>query len=190
MTLSHGHENYGALLGRFVVMLAFELNIPIHSGGSTTFRKEARKRGLEADDCYWIQNELRMRGKKKFDIRRDPPPDLALEIDITRSFLDRMAIYASLRIPEVWRFDGKMIKVFHLVAGRRYKVRAGSLAFPFLPMGELLRFLRESDSADETTLLHSFVAWVRKDILPAFQDAKRRSRKSRHGNGKHSGSGD
>lgn len=69
-----------------------------------------RKKGLEADECYWIQNESQMRGKKEFDLDVDPPPDLALEIDITHSSLDRMAIYAGLKILEVWRLEGNTLE--------------------------------------------------------------------------------
>src|SRR5262245_54289430 len=87
MTLSHGHENYATLIGRLIEALTEELNIPIHSGGSTTFKREAKKRGLEPDECYWIQNERVMRGRKDFEIDTDPPPDLAVEIDIMSSSL-------------------------------------------------------------------------------------------------------
>src|SRR5438105_4356246 len=72
MTISHGHDNYGRLLGAFVRFLTFELSIPIHSGGSTTFRHKRKRRGLEPDECFWIRNEPRMRGKKEFDIDIDP----------------------------------------------------------------------------------------------------------------------
>src|SRR4051794_39280547 len=120
MTVSHGHENYGRLLGRFVEALTEELNIPVHSGGSTTFKREAKKRGLEPDECYWIENELAMRGKKEFDIDSDPPPDLAIEVEISRSALNRMAIYATLGVLEVWRFDTEELTIWHLRGDGRY----------------------------------------------------------------------
>ncbi len=87
-TLSHGHEHSAHLLGRLVEALTVELNVPIHSGGSTTFHQEAKQRGLEPDECYWVQNEPRMRGRKEFDFDADPPPDLAIEVDISRSSLN------------------------------------------------------------------------------------------------------
>jgi Uma2 family endonuclease len=169
MTLGHGHENYAELLALFIIVLTGELRIPRHSGGSTTFRSRARQRGLEPDKCYWIANEPLMRGKKDFDIAVDPPPDLAVEVDMTPSSLDRLAIYAALGVKEVWRFDGETISVHQLGSGGKYAVQERSGVFPHLPMGELLRFLHDSDAEDETSLEWSLRAWVREHVLPAHQ---------------------
>jgi Uma2 family endonuclease len=169
MTLSYGHENYAELLSLFIIVLTEELRVPRHSGGSTTFKREALQRGLEPDRCYWIQNELRMRGKKDFDIETDPPPDLAIEVEISRGALNRMAIYAALGVAEVWRFDGDVLKVHRLEAGQKYAKSDHSPTFPHLPIRELAEFLRASDAQDETSLELSFRAWVRQHVLPAHQ---------------------
>jgi Uma2 family endonuclease len=169
MTLSHGHEYYKMLLGNFICLLTLELGIPIHSGGSTTFRRKARRRGLEPDQCYWVEHEPQMRGKKVFDIAVDPPPDLAIEVDISQSSLPRMAIYATLGIGEVWRYDGQTLRVYHLTTGSKYRVRSESSVFPFLPMNQLTPFLEASNRQDETSLLQSFLAWVRQEVRPAYQ---------------------
>jgi Uma2 family endonuclease len=190
MTLSHRHEYYGKLLGRLVETMTEELNIAIHSGGSTTFKREAKQRGLEADECYWVQNELRMRGKKEFDWDYDPPPDLALEIDITRGFLNRLDVYAALRIPEIWCFDSRQLRVYHLKDNGTYELSNRSSAFPFLPLAEIPRFLRKSDTTDETTLIRSFRAWIREKILPAYERTReeaRNSNRTRRRNGKRQG---
>jgi Uma2 family endonuclease len=184
MTISHGHGNYGTLMGDFVRLLTVELDIPIHSGGNTTFRLEAERRGLEPDECYWVQHESQMRAKKEFDIDVDPPPDLAIEIDIFSSSLPRMAIYASLRVGEVWRYDGQSLQVFVLTAGGKYREQRRSTVFPFLPMNELLRFLEASNSQDETSLMREFVAWLRAEVRPRYE---RISKKPGRGNGKSKG---
>src|SRR3712207_4578607 len=82
------HEQYSSLIGQMLEAFTLERRIPRHSGRSTTFRREAKERGLEPDACYWIQNEPRMRSRKDFDPEEDPPPDLAIEVDITSSSLD------------------------------------------------------------------------------------------------------
>ena len=97
-----------------------ELDIPIRSGGSTTFKSQILKKGLEPDECYWIANEHLVRGRLDLDLEVDPPPDLAVEVEITRSVLNRMGIYASLRVPEVWRSDGDQIIVEQLQADGTY----------------------------------------------------------------------
>lgn len=171
MTISHSHENYGALIGRLIETLTEELNIPIHSGGSTTLKREIKQRGLEPDECYWIKHERAMRGKKDYDRANDPPPDLAVEVDITPSSLDRMAIYAALGIPEVWRFDGEALVVYRLGRDGKYRVCKQSPTFPYLPLAEVTRFLKQSDEQDETSLVRTFRRWVREQVLPGLPDA-------------------
>jgi Uma2 family endonuclease len=179
MTLSHGHESYTALLGRFIDTLTEELNIPLHSGRSTTFERDVKKRGLEPDECYWIQNEPLMRGKKEFDIDSDPPPDLAVEVDITSSSLDRLAIYAVLGVPEVWRFDGESLRVYRMKANGKYEPCDRSPTFPYLELADVVRFLRDSDTQDETSLVRAFRAWVRERLLPLQEGAETAPRRGK-----------
>jgi len=95
------HESYKKLLGRIVEALTESLGLEICSLGSMTCDREDLARGLEPDQCYYIQNEAMIWGKDKIDLTSDPPPDLAIEIDITSSSLNRFAIYAQLGVPEV-----------------------------------------------------------------------------------------
>src|SRR5688572_15837598 len=76
MTLSFGHENAGEVISRLISTLTQELEIPLRSGGSTTLRRKLKRKGLEPDKCFWIKNEPRMRRKKKWSAKSDPPPDL------------------------------------------------------------------------------------------------------------------
>jgi Uma2 family endonuclease len=85
MTLPHEHESAGAFLGRLVVTLTEELNLPVKEGGSTMFRKKKRQKGLESDNCYWIAHEAAVRGKKTIKLSIDPPPDLALSARPSRN---------------------------------------------------------------------------------------------------------
>ena len=71
------------LIGRCVKVWAEEKRVPIQSGGSTTFRREDLQRGLEPDNCYWIQHESAVRARDEIDLTIDPPPDLAVEVDVT-----------------------------------------------------------------------------------------------------------
>lgn len=163
MTPSHGHERWKSLLGRFVGVLTEELNVPMQSGGSTTFNRADLARGLEPDECYYLENEPLVRDKDEIDLDVDPPPDLAVEIDISRSSLNRMAIYAALRVSEIWRFDGQQLRVYHLVDGS-YVEADHSRHFPFLPLAEMQVFLLRRNNMDETSLIRSFRQWVRDQI--------------------------
>lgn len=161
MTLTYGHESYSYLLGRFVDTLTEELGWPIAGGGSTTFKRRRKKRGLEPDNCYWIANEPFVRGKTKLSLGKDPPPDLALEVDVSRSSLDRMSIYAALKVPEVWRFDGKGLSFHVLGPDGNYSKAGYSLSFPKVTAGDLLSFLSMRGQMDDNALIRQFRVWVR-----------------------------
>lgn len=169
MTLSPQHERFKHLLGLLVWVLVEELGWNLACFGSMTFKRKKRQRGLEPDDCFWIQNEPAVRGKDKIDLRTDPPPDLVLEIEWTRSALNRLSIYAVLRVPEVWQYDGERLRVQLLGADGRYADSAQSGAFPFLPMNELERFLGIRATLGETDLIRQFRAWVRDRIAAGWK---------------------
>lgn len=171
MIPSYKHENKKRLLGRLVEALTEEMEIEIASSASMTCRRKDLRRALEPDESYWIANEPVMRGREDIDLEIDPPPDLVLEIEISRSTLNRMAIYAALRVPEVWRFDGEVLRVFLLSSRGTYRPSARSKAFPFLPLAEFAQFLTRTD-VSETQLLRSFRSWVRKQKKQGWRAAK------------------
>jgi Uma2 family endonuclease len=160
MTLALEHESYAHLIGRFVVVLTEECGLPIKAGGSTTFRRRKRRKGLEADESYWITNEPLVRGKDRIDLRRDPPPDLALEIDVTHSSLDRLAIYAALHVPEVWRREGEALVCYLLGSDYKYVVSPNSKTFPGFAPADLMPFLALRGQMDENAIVRQFRAWV------------------------------
>jgi Uma2 family endonuclease len=164
VTLSHEHENQSYLLARLVDALTEELNLPVKGGRSTTFRRRKKRRGLEPDNCWWIVSEPLVRGKIKIDLRRDPPPDLALEIDITHSSLNRMAIYAALQVPEVWRWDGQTLVCYLLGSDGQYTVGTVSKAIPGLTVADLAPFLALQGTMDENAIIRQFRAWVRRQF--------------------------
>jgi Uma2 family endonuclease len=173
MTYDHGileimapldpHEAYKKLLGRLVEAATEELNIEIRSLGSRTCSREDIARGLEPDQCYYIQHELAVRGKKQLDLNQDPPPDLVIEIDITNSSMNRMKLYEALQVPEVWQYDGRELTVYCL-EDKKYEIRDRSEALPQLTPSQLVHFLKLAETMGETSLIRSFREWVRSQI--------------------------
>src|SRR5437660_9856887 len=137
------HDDDGRFLGDLVFVLTEELGMPLKRGGSTTLRRRLRRRGIEADECFWIANAHRMAGKRRLDLRKDPPPDLAIEVDVTHSSLDRMGIYAALGVPEVWRLDGDTLTFHVLGLDGSYIESHASRSFPLVTPADLLNFLRQ-----------------------------------------------
>jgi Uma2 family endonuclease len=165
MTLSSEHERFKRLLLLLIAVLGWNMA----GFGSMTFKRRKLKRGLEPDECYWIQSELLVRGKDKIDLRRDPPPDLVIEIDWTHSSLNRLAIFAALGVPEVWRYDGTVLHIHLLGSDNRYAEGSHSKAFPFLPIAELARFLAMRSSHSETDLVRQFRTWTKERIANGWK---------------------
>ncbi|MEH1948300.1 MAG: Uma2 family endonuclease [Nostoc sp.] len=160
MTPLFEHENPKIQFDRFILILAEELGIEIRSAGSTTLKRKISKRGIEPDTCYYIQNELAIRGKQTLDLEKDPPPDLAIEIDITSSSVNKLGIYSALGVTELWKYDGQNLKFYQLTEGQYVECKF-SIAFPIVSVSEISRFIEQSKSIGEIALLKSFRAWVR-----------------------------
>ncbi len=167
MSPSRWHELAGRFLGTMIRAMSAELDLPIASGGSTTFQRPDVERALEPDECFWVANEAQVREKHDIDLAVDPPPDLAIEIDISPSRLKRLKIYAALRIPEIWRFDGEELRIELLQADATYHSSSTSTCFPFLPVRELVQFLMQLEHSGETATLRKFVEWVREQKFEA-----------------------
>ncbi len=163
MTPLFEHENPKCNFGNFIIALAEELEIEIKSAGSTTIKKEDLKKGIEPDNCYYIQNELAVRGRETLDFETDPPPDLAIEIDITSSSVNKFSIYSALKVPEIWRYNGSKLKFYELI-NNKYVERDFSIAFPLVLASDINNFIEQSKTKPEIALLKSFRVWVQRKI--------------------------
>ena len=121
------HEFSKRILGDFVEALLEEQEIEYWPLGSTTFENEKMEQAVEPDECFFIQNEAKVRGKKRIDLTRDPPPDLVIEIDITSH--TRLKNYERLGVPEFWKFDGEKLEIYLYKEGH-YISSENSSIFP------------------------------------------------------------
>jgi Uma2 family endonuclease len=153
---SEKQERDKKLAARLLETLAEEFGLSILPAGSMTFKREDLKRGLEPDECYWIANEPRMRRSEQWDPSADPPPDLVIEVEVTRSTLPRMRIYASLGVPEVWRLGGGMLIVELLQPDGSYTPSSESPTFPGFPVGEIPAFLARGSESGYLATVRDF----------------------------------
>jgi Uma2 family endonuclease len=167
-TSEHDSDSYH--LGRMVDMLTEELEISVQGGDTTTHKRQDLGKGAEPDKCYWFgKNARRMRGKRQLDLSRDPAPDLVIEVDVTRTSLDRLKIFAAMRVPEVWRSTSRALQFLHLQADGTYQPRPTSRNFPSLHASTVAQFLKEGRTADSTTWIRSFRTFVREKIIPGHR---------------------
>ena len=153
-----GKENIGDL----VKILLEELDIEFWPLGSTTFKNQKMAQGVEPDACFYIQNEAAVRGKNRIDLVTDPPPDLAIEIDLTsRTQLNN---YEALGVPELWRYNGRKLEISVLQDGK-YVKGDRSLQFPNFPIADLIpQYLEQSKTAGRNVAMKAFRCCVRSQI--------------------------
>jgi Uma2 family endonuclease len=162
MVPSPEHERFKTIMGRFVETLAEELDVRIEPLGSTTFKRPELS-GAEPDECFYIQNLSAVKGKKRIDLNQDPPPDLVVEIDITSRSENSLQVYADLGVPEVWIYNGSRLRINRLENGK-YVEGEISLAFPSLPILEIVTFLEQAETMDYLELVKAFRNWVKSQI--------------------------
>jgi Uma2 family endonuclease len=168
MTTSHLHGVLSRFLGRIVEALSEEFGLPIRSCGDFTLNRADLDRGLQPDECFYLRSEPLIRAKDELDFTADPPPDLAVEIDVSRSSLNRLAIYAALGVPEVWRFDGTTLECRVRAADGRYASVDRSQNFPGLRPEDLVPFLLRFTQADLNALIREVRTWVRGQIAAGW----------------------
>lgn len=134
------HEVDKELIGDLIKILLEELEIDCECFGSTTFKQTTMGSGIEPDQCFYIQNHLQMRGKRRVNLNVDPPPDLALEVDVTSK--TQLDAYMALGVMELWIYDDGELKLYVLRSNQYEPVRL-SPTFSELPIPSLVQELLE-----------------------------------------------
>ncbi|MBD0389453.1 MAG: Uma2 family endonuclease [Nostoc sp. C3-bin3] len=168
MTPLMPHENSNRLIEGFVLVLCEEFGLEVKSAGALTMTRDDLERGAEPDSSYYIQNELLVRNKENIDLNTDPPPDLVLEVEYSRSKIDKLALYASMGVPEFWRYNGNVLRIYALNSGQ-YSQSDRSPTFAPVLVTEIPRFIHESKKVGQIAATRAFRTWVRQQISTAGQ---------------------
>lgn len=154
--MTHGRERevfsngFAAMIG----VLCEAMDIEYLASGSTTCQRDDLEKAFEPDQSFYLQNAAVMLGKQALTLPDDPPPDLTIEVEITRSAVDRMPIYAAMGVPEVWRFNGRVLTAHRLNDRGEYVSVDRSGHFPTVPIQELVPFLQR-------LLTQGLTSWTR-----------------------------
>ncbi|NET36284.1 MAG: Uma2 family endonuclease [Cyanothece sp. SIO1E1] len=152
------HEFAVRLIELFIRVLVVELGMKLKTMGSTTLEREALERAAEPDNAYYIQNQSLVAGRR-VDLEQDPPPDLIVEVDITHTDIDKLKLYASMGIPEFWRYNGEIWRIYQLQE-HGYTEVGTSPTFPMVTKSRLYEFLAQARQ-DEVEAELSLRDWVR-----------------------------
>jgi Uma2 family endonuclease len=171
MTKSTLHGILSRCYYRFLYVLVEEFGLPLLSCGDMTCDRVDLERGAEPDDCIYILNAPLVRGKDQIDLATDPPPDLMIEVDLSSSSRRRLAIYAKIKVPEVWLADATSVRVLQLGDDGDYAVVEQSMYFPGIPLAALASFVQRRSEVDEIVLVNEFRAWVRECLAQGGKEA-------------------
>jgi Uma2 family endonuclease len=166
MSPAFPHERLSVRLGLFVMEVVVGLNIPCIPARSTTFRRRAKKGGVEGDQSYYLTNEKRIRGKNKIHLKTDPPPDLAIEAVYSHDADAAIEVYRRFKVPEVWVCYEYGMVILVLQSDGQYAESATSLAFPFLSAAEVYDWMRRPQDVSETEWVKELRNWVKQTLIP------------------------
>lgn len=161
MTTSFPHERWKIALSALILCAAEEFDLPAVPAGQLTISREDLDRGIEPDDSYYIANSARVLRTRELDFQTDPPPDLVVEIEYSRTVADRLPFHAALGIPEVWTYDGEALTMLRLDAARTYQPVSTSVAIPGWPGAEAPRFVQLADGLPIPQVVRQFRTWLR-----------------------------
>ncbi|AFZ33321.1 protein of unknown function DUF820 (plasmid) [Gloeocapsa sp. PCC 7428] len=150
------HEFSVRLIECFLRTLVELMRMRIKTIGSTTMNYPQLKKGAEPDSAYYIQNQSLVKGRN-VDFSQDPPPDLVVEVDITHTDIAKNQFYSRIGVPEFWRFDGKIWRIYQLQEGVYVEVEV-SPTFPQVPKEQLYAFLKQAKE-DEIEAVQSLRTW-------------------------------
>lgn len=152
------HEFSARLIELFIRILVVELGMKVKTMGSTTLDREMLDKSAEPDDAYYIQNQPLVTGRD-VDLDQDPPPDLVVEVDITHTDINKLQLYATMGVPEFWRYNGESWRIYALSDGEYEEVEK-SPTFPLVPKVKLYEFLATARQ-DEVDAELALRQWVR-----------------------------
>jgi Uma2 family endonuclease len=157
------HERVKSCIGRLIETYALEADIPITGLGEATCRREDLLKGLDPDECYYVNTPLPppQEGSAPLDLMTFPPPDLAIEIDLSNSSIPKQPIYAALGVAEVWRYAEQRLRLLVLTEAGKYEERDRGLAFPSLSLVQMNRFLQLALTQSSHSAALAIRDWVR-----------------------------
>lgn len=159
MSLSAEHEKYARFIEKLLTILSYIRRINIISFGSWTMKKNDKQASKEPDACFYVQTAAAIGNRIKLDFATDPPPDIAVEVDIHHKTKNQLELYAALGIPELWVFDGGRLTI-HLLEEDHYVEAETSRALPMLSASVLTDFLNRLPKDGEFQTLLAFDEWL------------------------------
>lgn len=158
------HERIKKHMARLIEAWTLVQGIEVIGLGSWTLLRADLAQGIEPDECFYIEHEPMIRSLEEISLTGDPerqlppapPPDLALEVDITSSSVTRMRIYQALAVPEIWRYTRGGVTV-HRSHTSGYVQQQHSTALPGFPTNRITELYDLSLQIGQTQMIRRFM---------------------------------
>ena len=163
MVIGNVHEILKDLISKIVNALAMGLGVNCLGSGQATWKTKIR--GLEADLSYYFDPE-KIRAAKEAFARESmepsdyPRPDMAIEIDMSPSQIDRPAVYRELRVAEVWRFARRANLIIEQLQPDGSYAAVEESRFLRIHPDEVLRWMKEAETEDESAWHRRLTQWA------------------------------
>jgi Uma2 family endonuclease len=163
MVVTNFHERLRRVLDMMLTIWITETGGDYVPSGQLTHKREDLEKGFEPDECYYIQNWKKTVGFREIDFKKDPPPDLMIEVEVSRTVQSRLPTIAAFKIPEVWRFDGEKVVILLLRSAGDYAESPSSLAVPNFPFSEVGKYVALAENSGESfsSIDRHFRSWIR-----------------------------
>jgi Uma2 family endonuclease len=167
MTPIDAHERCSKLIESLLLVLTEEKQIPLTTIAPVLLKHPEYGYATETDTGYYLQTDAPQKRKPAIVLPNEPPPDVLVEVSLSKSAIEKLPLYATLGITEVWRYlttagddvlKGKL-HIYHL-HDSDYVEQSHSLHFPFLPADRIQQFLEQSDSMSLAAALRVLRSWV------------------------------
>jgi len=158
---SSEHEQLKETITLLFQLMASELEIDVVAAGSTTFRRKDLRKGFEPDASFYIRNAQAVRKRPQIDLRRDPPPDMVVEIQITNPAIDKLSIFAAAAVPEVWLYRDDRVEILALES-KTYQKKMESSFLPGVTDEVLTSFVRSSRTMTSVEWIKAVRTWAKR----------------------------
>lgn len=165
------HDRCARLIESLILVIAEELRLKTYSLGSILLKRPDLGRAIQPESCYYFDESVTVRDRAELDMNETPPPDLVVDVSISKGKIESLSLYGSMGVPEVWQYvtvvgddvlKGKL-RIYQL-RGDRYTESPNSEIFPTLPAQRVLEFLEQSDSLGLAQALVVLRDWMRKQL--------------------------
>jgi Uma2 family endonuclease len=166
MSPAYAHEQLIYRLSMFVTETALALDLPCKSSGATTFRRRKKKAGAEADASFYLASATQIHGRRDLSLRRDPPPDLVIEVVNTHPADAAVEAWRRFQVPEVWVADISRVQILTRQDDGAYAEATHSRSFPVLAATEIFEWMTRDLGGLDSDWIKQLRVWVREVLLP------------------------